>query len=98
MRKSFSVAYLLLLLSGVWSGCTAAGQDVSTTASDGLHQYRAVCLEKAAHGGNDQVLSRWLDDKEKAVALGRYHGDFKGKGHNWIIEERVKPAAAKPTS
>jgi hypothetical protein len=43
------------------------------------------------------VLSRWLDSRDKASALGRYHGDFKEKGHRWRLEERVRPELAKPS-
>lgn len=59
------------------------------------HQYRAVCLEKEAHAGNVQVLSKWLDNRAKAYELGNYHGDFKEKGHRWTIEERVKSETAQ---
>jgi len=55
------------------------------------HQYRAVCIEKEGHGGNEQVLSKWLDSRDQANSLGQYHGDFKYKGHRWRIEERVTP-------
>jgi hypothetical protein len=43
------------------------------------------------------VLSRWLDSRDKASALGRYHGDFKEKGHRWRLEERARPESAKPS-
>ena len=69
----------------------------SVAAQEGGKQYRAVCLETAAHGGNKQVLSRWLDAKDKAVALGDYHGNFKDKGHRVIYEERVRPDQSKNT-
>jgi hypothetical protein len=39
------------------------------------------------------VLSKWLDEKGKAVALGEYHSNFKDKGHRWRLEERVKPVS-----
>ena len=108
MRRSFSVACVLVLMMGVCSGCQATGPEGATQSSpqtnaatvppssDGK-QYRVVCLEKAAHGGNEQVLSRWLDSRDKASALGRYHGDFKEKGHRWRLEERVRPESAKPS-
>ena len=63
----------------------------SVAAQESGKQYRAVCLEKASHGGNEYVLSRWLDVRDKAFALGQYHGDFKEKGHRWRLEERVRP-------
>ena len=55
------------------------------------YQYRAVCIEKEAHAGNEQVLSTWLDSKDEATKLAQYHVDFKYKGHRWRLEERVKP-------
>lgn len=55
------------------------------------YQYRAVCISKEEHGGNEQVLSTWLDSREEAKSIGLYHGEFKYKGHNWRIEERVAP-------
>ena len=55
------------------------------------YQYRAVCIEKEEHGGNEYVLSKWLDNKDQANNFGQYHGDFKYKGHRWRIEERVTP-------
>ncbi len=55
------------------------------------HKYRAVCIEKEEHGGNEYVLSKWLDSREQANNFGQYHGDFKYKGHRWRIEERVAP-------
>jgi hypothetical protein len=103
MRKPFFVAGLLVLLMGAFIGCQSGGntQDAANasmqtnganaeTKSDGK-QYRAVCIEKDQHGGNEYVLSKWMDEKDKADALGQYHGDFKYKGHRWRIDERVKP-------
>ncbi len=69
-----------------------AGVAATATQSDGK-QYRAVCLEEKSHGGI-YVLSRWLDNKDKAFELGNYHGDFKEKGHRWKLEEREKPKGA----
>jgi hypothetical protein len=92
-----------VLLTGVAAaalaaaGCGASGQDAQPPPprTDGkIYQYRAVCQEKDAHGGNVQVLSRWLEARDKAEALGKYHGDFKDKGHRWRIEERVRPEPA----
>ena len=37
--------------------------------------------------------AEWLDEKDKAVALGEYHGNFKDKGHRWRLEERAKPVS-----
>jgi hypothetical protein len=88
-----------LLFPVCWSvmiGCITVACNATATVdtSSAGKQFRAVCSEKAAHGGNEQVLSRWLDDREKAVALGEYHGNFKDKGHRWRIEERVKPSTS----
>lgn len=93
---------------GIFMGCTAKDKTEEATnsslqtnaasiepKSDGK-QYRAVCVEKAEHGGNEYVLSKWFDNREKADELGKYHGDFKYKGHAWRIDERVKPEPAKP--
>ena len=55
------------------------------------YQYRAVCGEKEAHGGNEYVLSKWLDSREEASSYGQYHGNHKAKGHRWRIEERIAP-------
>jgi len=78
------------LLIGISIGCKAAATVDTSSAGK---QYRAVCSEKAMHGGNEQVLSRWLDEKDKAVALGEYHSNFKDKGHRWRLEERAKPVS-----
>jgi hypothetical protein len=99
-----------ILLCSIIVGCQASGENDTTnmqTAGDadahaepkpgsGMagHEYRSVCLEKESHGGNHQVLSRWLGDRNKAYELGNYHGDFKDKGHRWVIEERVKSERA----
>jgi hypothetical protein len=63
---------------------------------DGVHQYRAVCTEKALHDGNEYVLTRWLDTKDEAQAIGDYHGWFKYRGHQVRIEERTKPNKTAP--
>jgi hypothetical protein len=107
MRKPFFVAGLLVLLMGVFIGCQSSGKTPEAAnaslqtnganaeaKSDGK-QYRAVCIEKDQHGGNEYVLSKWMDDKNKADELGQYHGDFKYKGHRWRIDERVKPVPTK---
>ena len=105
MRLSLSAIWLLLFAIVRLMGCGPADKtaEVDNSSSQShvaaaradtskdQRQYRAVCLEKEAHGGNEYVLSRWLDDKDKAFALGQYHGDFKDKGHRWRLEERVKP-------
>jgi hypothetical protein len=80
------------------NGSAAETNPVLTTvaAQESGKQYRAVCAEAAMHGGTPYVLSRWLDVKEKAVALGEYHSNFKEKGHRVIYEERAKPAQNTP--
>ena len=110
MRKPFSVACSFVFVIGVLLGCSTTEKteetaqpssqtDAANVASnpEAKHlQYRAVCIEKAEHGGNEYVLSKWFDSREKADELGKYHGDFKYKGHAWRIDERVKPEPAKP--
>lgn len=105
MRKPFYLAFLLALMLGVLLGCSSSekseaaaqpsvsanGASAAPTAEGKQMQYRAVCIEKQAHAGNEYVLSKWLDDKEKANSFGQYHGDFKEKGHRWRVDERVKP-------
>ena len=107
MRKSFPVTCWFVLMVGVFIGCTATDKkDASTVTKEATksslqtsaanpegkqYQYRAVCIEKEAHGGNEQVLSTWLDSRNEANKLAQYHGDFKEKGHRWRIDERVKP-------
>lgn len=103
MRKSFSIICWLVVMFGMLVGCQSTDKKAAANSSPQAngasveskpgeqHQYRAVCSEKEAHAGNVQVLSKWLDEKEKAEALGKYHTDFKDKGHRVVIEERVKP-------
>jgi hypothetical protein len=104
MCKSFSATWLFALLIGVFMGCRStdkneAAKSTPPTAANvetkaGVqHQYRAVCIEKEAHGGNEAVLSRWLDSKDKAVALGETHAE--DNVHRWRLEERVKPEKAE---
>jgi hypothetical protein len=64
---------------------------VELKSEEKQHQYRAVCISKEEHGGNEQVLSTWLDSRDEAKRLGLYHGEFKYQGHRWRIEERVTP-------
>jgi hypothetical protein len=103
MRNHVAFGLLLMALTacGQSNGATstsADGSSVVTTvaAQESGKQYRAVCSEAAMHGGTPYVLSRWLDVKEKAVALGEYHSNFKEKGHRVIYEERVRPAQTTP--
>jgi hypothetical protein len=101
LRHSIAVAGTVGCLSLGTLGCGASGQNTQAPPppADGkVREYRAVCQEKEAHGGNEQVLSRWLMERDKAVALGQYHGDFKEKGHRWRIEERVKPETGRAGS
>jgi hypothetical protein len=91
---------------GVYIGCTAPDKKDASTVTEksslqtsAAHveqktegkQYRAVCIEKEGHAGNEQVLSTWLDSKDEATRIAQYHVDFKYKGHRWRLEERVKP-------
>lgn len=55
------------------------------------YQYRAVCTEKEAHGGNEYVLTRWLDSEEKVLPYSREH-ERKNKGHIVRIETRARPS------
>ena len=68
----------------------------SAESPEGQHQYRAVCLEKEAHGGNEYVLTSWLDAKAKAEEFANYHAEFKYKGHRTRIDTRPKPNRATP--
>ncbi len=107
MCKSFSFAFLFALMIGVLIGCQSTGKNEAANSPQAngasveskpgeQRQYRAVCIEKAEHGGNEYVLSKWFDSRDKANELGQYHGDFKYKGHRWRIDERVKPEQAQP--
>jgi hypothetical protein len=110
MCKSFSIACFFVLMIGVLIGCQSGdkteqasqsslqtnGANVEPKADAAQHQYRALCIEKEQHGGNEYVLSKWMDSRDKANELGQYHGDFKYKGHRWRIEERVKSEQAQP--
>jgi hypothetical protein len=110
MRKPLSVTRVFALLIVVLIGCKATdkpkeapqpalqanGANVEAKQAGTQYQFRAVCIEKEAHGGNEYVLSKWFDSREKANEFGQYHGDFKYKGHRWRIEERIKPAQANP--
>ena len=109
MRRLFSSARLLVFMIGVFIGCQSSGKteqasqspdqtngaNVAPKAEGAQHQYRALCIEKDQHGGNEYVLSKWMDSHDKADEIGKYHGDFKYKGHRWRIEERVKSEHAQ---
>jgi hypothetical protein len=90
MRRRLCFVGLSALILAVSVGCKAAATVDTSSAGK---QYRAVCSEKAMHAGNEQVLSKWLDERDKAVALGEYHSNFKDKGHRWRLEERAKPVS-----
>jgi len=104
MRTSWPVACAAVLILGVFSGgcsgadkaAAAADSSKSSALGDGIHEYRAVCTEKAAHDGSEYVLSKWLETRDAAQSLGDYHGDFKYHGHQIRIEERVKPKKVTP--
>ena len=108
MRKPFLMPKLTVLIVSAFLGCSAADKTEETNHSSAQggaaqagpqsegKQYRAVCIEKDQHGGNEYVLSKWFDSAEKADEIGKYHGDFKYKGHRWRIDERVKSEAPQP--
>ncbi len=61
------------------------------TAPDGRpFEFRAVCMQAAEHDGRPYVLSKWLEDPAVPREMGHYHGDFKVKGHHWVLERRFK--------
>ena len=102
MNKPFSLACLFALLLVVFMACSSngkndAGQSSSQNAANAeakpgeQHEYRAVCTEKEAHGGNEAILSRWVDSKEKAEMQADAHSE--DNGHRTRIDERVKPAS-----
>ena len=105
MRISLAAACLATLVLGVSIGCSTTGKATASAATDaassssaqgdGIHEYRAVCIQKELHDGNEYVLSTWLDSREAAKAIGDYHGEFKYKGHQIRIEERVKRKKAE---
>ncbi len=102
MYKSFFVTCLFVLLIGAFIGCNAtnnteeqAKSSLETKAANAepkteQKQYQAVCMTKEAHDGNEYILTKWLDSKEKAQMYGGEHSR-KRKGHNVIYRERIKP-------
>jgi hypothetical protein len=86
--RNHSVGVLLLM---ALTACSRSDGTTAVSAQESGKQYRAVCTEKTAHGGNEYVLSRWLDARDKAMDLGEYHSNFKEKGHRVRYEERVRP-------
>ena len=101
MCKSFSINWLFILLIGAFVGCNSADKTQEATnsplqtnaanaASQPQHQYMAVCMTKEEHDGNEYILTKWLDSKNKALMYGREHSR-KRKGHNVVYKERVKP-------
>jgi len=68
-----------------------AAADASTAPDGRDYQFRAVCMEAALHDGRPAVMSKWMDDPAAARELGNYHGEFKWKGHHWVLERRIKP-------
>ena len=107
MRTCGPAACAVVLILGVSNmGCggaepsasSASTQDASNSSAqgDGIHEYRAVCTEKALHDGNEVVLTKWLDSRREAADYADFHSYRKGKGHVVRIEERVKPKRAVP--
>ena len=70
---------------------SGAAADATTSPDGRPYQFRAVCMEAAMHDGRVAVLSKWMEDPVAARELGTYHGEFKWKGHHYVIERRVKP-------
>jgi len=65
-------------------GCGSSGKEEPSDT-----QFMAVCITKQEHEGNEYVLTRWLNSKEKALVYGREHSRKK-KGHEVIYRERPK--------
>ena len=92
MRNHIACVLLLMALTA----CSRSDSTATVSAQESGKQYRAVCTEKAAHGGTEYVLSRWLDTRDKALALGEYHSNFKEKGHSVRYEERIRSQQTTP--
>ena len=92
MRNHCAGVLLLMALTA----CSRSDGTTTVSAQESGKQYRAVCTEKAAHGGTEYVLSRWLDTRDKALALGEYHSNFKDKGHRVRYEERIRSQQTTP--
>jgi hypothetical protein len=102
MRKSFPLAYLLALMLGILIiDCSSSSKDDAANSSSQANtgnvepksdgqQYQAVCTDTQAHGGNDYVLTKWVDSKYKAEIYGKEH-ERKNKGHVVKYNERAKP-------
>lgn|SRR3990172_2655552 len=103
MCKPVAVACLFVLMIGILVGCKSDDQGKAANSSPQVTakkeepkpegqqmQYRAVCTEKEAHGGNEYLLTRWLDSKDKVLPYSREH-ERKNKSHVVRIDERVKP-------
>ena len=92
MRMSFFVS-CLLILAGVFLGCQTAEKEAAAASSNSgeVIQYRGVCMATDVHGGNEYVLTKWLDDKNKVLVYTKEH-ERKNKSHIVEIQERVKPA------
>ena len=88
---------LFLLAFGGGAGCDEAkkmepGQSDTATneTKSESKQYMAVCTTRVEHEGNEYILTRWVDSKDKALVYGREHSRKK-KGHVVIYRERDKP-------
>jgi hypothetical protein len=102
MCKSFSVACLFVLVLGMFVfGCSSAGNDGAANSSSQANagnaeskaegkQYQAVCTAVQEHGGNEYVLTKWVDSKYKAEVYGKEH-ERKNNTHVVKYNERVKP-------
>jgi hypothetical protein len=67
-----------------------AAAELRATGDGRAYEYRAVCMQAAEHDNRPYVLSKWLEDPGVPREMGHYHGDFKVKGHHWVLERRVK--------
>lgn len=58
-----------------------------------VEQYMAVCTETREHGGQEYVLTSWLDSKSEADEAGKAH-ERSTRGHRWTIKTRQKPESS----
>lgn len=58
-----------------------------------VDQYMAVCTETKEHGGQEYVLTSWLNTKLEADEAGKAH-ERATRGHRWTIKTRQQPASS----
>jgi len=97
MHKFFALACLLFMSFGAVLSCKnsedkhdAPSVSAASDSANAAMQYMAVCTTKAEHGGNEYILTKWLDDKPKAEVFGREHL-MKKKAHYVIYKTRMRP-------